>query len=136
MYYGPEFVSKVLDRWENAYGVQLAFSRPDKLIDNAHIEAFAGRLRQECLNQHRFLSLHNARSKIEDRRQMYNKSRPHGALVWHMPAEFPCRCWAAEECEATMGPRNSTLAWHLLRVGIAGAGCSWRSWRQNGGWLL
>src|SRR5437773_12492074 len=62
---GPEFVSKALDRWAYEHHVELSFSRPGKPTDNAHIEAFNGRLRQECLNQHWFLSLHDARSKIE-----------------------------------------------------------------------
>ncbi len=62
---GPEFVSKALDRWAYEHGVELSFSRPGKPTDNAHIEAFNGRLRQECLNQHWFLSLHDAREKIE-----------------------------------------------------------------------
>jgi putative transposase len=92
--------------------VQLAFFRPGKPTDNAHIEAFNGRLRQECLNQHWFLSLQDARSKIEDWRQMYNESRPHGALDWLTPAEFARQCWARQGFEATKEPKNSTLARH------------------------
>lgn len=109
---GPEFVSRVLDRWAYEQGVQLAFSRPGKPTDNAHIEAFNGRLRQECLNQHWFLSLHDARSKIEDWRQMYNESRPHGALDWLTPAEFARQCWAGQESKTTKEPKNSTLERH------------------------
>jgi putative transposase len=89
---GPEFVSKVLDRWAYEHHVELAFSRPGKPTDNAYIEAFNGRLRQECLNQHWFLSLHDARRKIEAWRQGHNESRPHGALGWATPAEFARRC--------------------------------------------
>lgn len=48
---GPECVSKTLERWAYERGVELAFSRPGKPTDNAYIEAFNGRLRQECLNQ-------------------------------------------------------------------------------------
>jgi len=47
---------------------------------NAIIEAFNGRLRQECLNENWFLSLDDARQKVEAWRQEYNKIRPHGAL--------------------------------------------------------
>lgn len=108
----PKFVSKVLDRWAYEQGVKLAFSRPGKPTDTAHSEAFNGRLRQESLNQHWFLPLPDARSKIEDWRQMYNESRPHGALDWLTPAEFACQCWAAEECEVSKEPKNSTLARH------------------------
>ena len=109
---GPESVSKVPDRWAYDQDVQLAFSRPGKPTDNAHIEAFNGRLRQECLHQHWFSSLHNARSKIEDWRQAYNESRPHGALDWLTPAEFTRQCWAWQGFEATPEPKNSTLEWH------------------------
>ena len=89
---GPEFISKVLDRWAYEHRVELAFSRPGKPTDNAHIEAFNGRLRQECLNQHWFLSLADAQTKIEAWRIAYNESRPHGALEWATPAEFALRC--------------------------------------------
>jgi putative transposase len=106
---GPEFVSRVLDRWAYEQGVQLAFSRPGKPTDNAHIEAFNGRLRQECLNQHWFLSLQDARSKIEGWRRMYNESRPHGALDWLTPTEFARQCRAGQECKATKEPKNSSL---------------------------
>ena len=85
-------MSKVLDRWAYESGVELAFSRPGKPTDNAHIEAFNGRLRQECLNQHWFLSLADARAKIEAWRVAYNETRPHGALDWATPAEFARRC--------------------------------------------
>ncbi len=106
---GPEFVSMVLDRWAYEEGVQLTFSRPCKPTDNAHVEAFNGRLRQECLNQHCLLSLHDARSKIEDWRQMYNESQPYGALGGLTPVEFARECWTGKKFEATKKPKNSTL---------------------------
>jgi len=62
---GPEFVSKALDRWAYANSVTLDFSRPGKPTDNAFVESFNGRLRDECLNAHRFLSLADAKAKIE-----------------------------------------------------------------------
>jgi putative transposase len=85
---GPEFVSKVLDRWAYENGVTLDFSRPGKPTDNAFVESFNGRLRDECLNAHWFLSLADARSKIEAWRRQYNESRPHTALGWLTPQEF------------------------------------------------
>jgi putative transposase len=51
---GPEFISKEVDLWAYAHGVVLNFSRPGKSTDNAFIESFNSRLRQECLNEHRF----------------------------------------------------------------------------------
>ena len=85
---GPEFVSKALDRWAYENGVTLDFSRPGKPTDNAFVESFNGRLRDECLNAHWFLSLADAKSKIEAWRRQYNESRPHTALGWLTPQEF------------------------------------------------
>ena len=62
---GPEFISKALDRWAYENGVTLDFPRPGKPTDNAFVESFNGRLRDECLNSHWFLSLADARTKIE-----------------------------------------------------------------------
>lgn len=88
MYYGSEFISKVMDKWAYERGVKLDFSRPGKPTDNAKVESFNGRFRQECLNAHWFLSLDDARSKIGEWRQYYNETRPHSALQWATPAEF------------------------------------------------
>jgi putative transposase len=85
---GPEFTSKRLDQWAYLGGVELDFSRPGKPTDNAFIEAFNGRLREECLNQSWFLSLEDARDKVETWRQEYNGTRPHGALANQAPLEF------------------------------------------------
>jgi len=66
---GSEFISKALDAWAHRHGVRLEFSRPGKPTDNAFIESFNGRLRQECLNQNWFLSLADARETIKNWRQ-------------------------------------------------------------------
>ena len=88
---GSEFISKTMDRWAYEQGVELDFSRPGRPIDNAKIESFNGRLREECLNAHWFLSLDDARSKIEAWRTFYNEARPHTALKWLTPSEFAGR---------------------------------------------
>jgi putative transposase len=85
---GPEFISKALDRWAYENGVTVDFSRPGKPTDNAFVESFTGRLRDECLNTHWFLSLDDARAKIEAWRRDYNESRPHTALGWLTPNEY------------------------------------------------
>ena len=85
---GSEFISKVMDKWAYERGIELDLSRPGKPTDNAKVESFNGRLRQECLNAHWFLSLEDARRKIDEWRQYYNEARPHSALQWAMPAEF------------------------------------------------
>ena len=69
---GSEFISKVLDKWAYENQVTLDFSRPGKPTDNAMIESFNGRFRDECLNCHWFMSIKDAREKIEDWRQEYN----------------------------------------------------------------
>jgi len=88
---GPEFVSKDLDRWAYWNGVTLDFSRPGKPTDNALIESFNARFRQECLNEHWFLTLSDAREKIESWRRAYNEQRPHSSLGNVPPAEFARR---------------------------------------------
>jgi len=85
---GPEFTSKKLDQWAYINHVELDFSRPGKPTDNAFIEAFNGRFREECLNQSWFLSLEDAREKVEVWRSDYNRTRPHGALDNMSPEEF------------------------------------------------
>ena len=77
---GSEFISRDLDLWAYQNNVTLDFSRPGKPTDNAFIEAFNGRLRAECLNTHWFLTLEDARRKLENWRREYNELRPHGAI--------------------------------------------------------
>ncbi len=77
---GSEFISKALDRWAYDNQVTLDFSRPGKPTDNAFIESFNGSFRDECLNVNWFLSLEDAREKIEDWRGEYNGFRPHSSL--------------------------------------------------------
>jgi putative transposase len=85
---GSEFISKVVDAWAHRHCVKLEFSRPGKPTDNAFIESFNGRLRQECLNQNWFLSLDDAKETIENWRQDYNEYRPHSSLGQQTPSEF------------------------------------------------
>jgi putative transposase len=88
---GSEFAGKVMDRWAYENGVELDFSRRGTPTDNALVESFNGRLRQECLNEHWFLSLGDARSKIEAWRPIYNEERPtlhwHGKPRWNSPED-------------------------------------------------
>jgi putative transposase len=85
---GPEFQSKALDAWAHHNHVKLVFSRPGKPVDNTFIEAFNGRVRDECLNQHWFLSLADARRTIERWRESYNTAQPHSALGGRTPSEY------------------------------------------------
>ena len=85
---GPEFDGQVLDKWAYRRAVQLSFIRPGKPNENAYIESFNGKFRDECLNEHWFLSLAHARKVIEDWRIEYNTERPHSSLRNRTPAEF------------------------------------------------
>jgi len=85
---GPEFISKALDAWAYQNGVALEFSRPGKPTDNAFVESFNGHFRQECLDQHWFASLEEARQIIETWRIEYNTERPHQALKYGTPTDF------------------------------------------------
>jgi putative transposase len=105
---GPEFVSKALDHWACEHGVEVSFSRPGKPTDNAHIEAFNGRLRQECLYQHWFLSLSDAHEKVDAWRTLHNETRPHGSLRWATPAEYARQCLARQALTAAREPEAST----------------------------
>jgi putative transposase len=85
---GWEFVGRALDLWAYVNKVRIDFSRPGKPTDNAHVESFNGRLREECLNSHWFVSMQDAKRVIEAWRTDYNESRPHRALDNRTPKEF------------------------------------------------
>ena len=99
---GPEFVSKELDRWAYERKVALNFSRPGNPTDNPFIESFNGSFRDECLNTNWFLSLHDARLKIDSWRRDYNTYRPHSSLQGLTPEEV--------EYEMLNDKENSNLA--------------------------
>lgn len=86
--HGPEFEGQVLDAWAYEAGVQLSFIRPGKPNENAYIESFNGKFRDECLNEHWFISMAQARRIIEDWRIEYNTERPHSSLGNLTPEEF------------------------------------------------
>ncbi len=85
---GPEFAGRLLDQWAFFNQVELDFSRPATPTDNAYIESFNARLRQELLNASWFLSLADARSRMEAWRKEYNQERPHTALKNLTPNEY------------------------------------------------
>jgi putative transposase len=91
---GPEFAGQALDVWAYDQGVRLHFIEPGKPVQNAFIESFNGKMRDECLNEHWFLSLGEARETIEAWRRDYNEVRPHTSLGNRTPQEFTA-CGAA-----------------------------------------
>ena len=86
--HGTEFQSRALEDWAYRRGVQLDFIRPGTPVENAFIESFNGRLRDECLNVNQFTSLEDARTRIEAWRRDYNQRRPHRSLGHLTPNEF------------------------------------------------
>ena len=85
---GPELRGRALDGWADDHGVQLYFIDPGKPTQNAYIESFNGRFREECLNLNWFTSLAEAERIIEDWRIDYNQNRPHSSLNYQTPEEF------------------------------------------------
>jgi putative transposase len=92
--HGPEFEGQVLDAWAYAQCVTLSFIRPGKPVENAYIESFNGRFRDECLNEHWFITMAQARGTIEAWRLEYNTERPHSSLGDLTPEEFARRSLA------------------------------------------
>ena len=88
---GPEFTGKALDQWAYQHGVQLKLIQAGKPTQNAFIESFNGRFRDECLNDHWFTSLYQARILIAAWRRDYNQHRPHSSLDYLTPAEFAAK---------------------------------------------
>lgn len=85
---GPEFTGKALDQWAYEHGVELKLIQAGKPTQNAFIESFNGKLRDECLNEHWFHSLEHARAILRQWRQDYNEYRPHSMLGYKTPAEM------------------------------------------------
>ena len=101
---GGEFVSRAMDAWAYAHDVRLEFIRPGRPVENAFIESFNGRLRDECLNAHIFTSTAEAQRVLDAWRHDYNHVRPHSALQDRTPVE-----WAHGGVDSRV-PRESTAA--------------------------
>lgn len=95
---GPEFSGKSLHDWARRSGVRLNFIAPGKPMQNAYIESFNGRFREECLNEHWFVSINEARLLIEHWRKRYNQIRPHSSIGRIPPDLF------AIQFESTQNP--------------------------------
>ena len=98
---GPEFTGKALDRWAYERGVELRLIQAGKPTQNAYIESFNGKFRDECLNEHWFRTLAEAREIVARWRLDYNQVRPHSAIGYQTPAEFAA-AWCARHAGHTM----------------------------------
>lgn len=85
---GTEFTSRVMLSWAHRRGIVLAFIRPGKPVENAFVESFNGRFRDECLNQHWFLTLDDAKYRIEAFRHFFITKRPHSGLGGLTPQQY------------------------------------------------
>jgi len=85
---GPEYTSKAMFIWSKEQQVTLRFIQPGKPTQNAFVESLNGKLRNECLNQHWFRTLTEARYEIELWRQHYNTIRPYSSLNYLSPAQY------------------------------------------------
>lgn len=85
---GPEFTSRAMDEWAHRRKVKLDFIRPGKPVENAYIESFNGRLRDECLNQNQFVALTEGSVILAAFQREYNDERPHGSLNGLTPKGF------------------------------------------------
>jgi len=101
---GGEFVSRAMDAWAYAHEVRLDFIRPGKPVENAFIESFNGKLRDECLNSHVFSSVVEAQVVLDAWREDYNLVRPHSSLQDRTPAAMGALWVDSRE------PRESTAA--------------------------
>jgi putative transposase len=128
---GCEFTSRVMDHWAYEHGVKLQFIEPGKPIQNAFIESFNSRLREECLNAEVFVSLDDARRKIEQWRQEYNRERPHSSLGYLTPEAFAALTRSAPATR-TAWPAELAGAVQGVPVSVAEPD-SFSSHPQNGG---
>ena len=103
---GPEFSSRHFLSWCLERGIELIQIQPGKPTQNARVESFHGRLREECLNVNWFQNLFDARSKIAAWRTEYNEARPHSSLGYKTPKEFAA-AQAARFDIAERGARDS-----------------------------
>ena len=106
---GPEFIGKVLDQWAYKHKVHLDFIDPGKPIQNAYIESFNGRYRDECLNLHYFTDMNEAREITESWRIDYNTFRPHGSLGGLTPEEFTKKRLQEQEQKQQPNPEGLNL---------------------------
>src|SRR5690606_27992962 len=93
---GPEFTGRALDQWAYERRIELRLIEAGKPMQNAYVESFNGKFRDECLNEHWFRTLCEARAIVTAWRTDYNQRRPHSALGYRTPAEFAA-AWRAQQ---------------------------------------
>lgn len=85
---GPEFTARALDQWAYQNAISLKLIQPGRPMQNGYVESFNGKFRDECLNEHWFSTLAEARAIVATWRQDYNQTRPHSSIDYLTPAEY------------------------------------------------
>ncbi len=88
---GPEFRSKAVQKWAETNGITMAFIEKGKPTQNALVESFNGKLRDECLDQTKFCCVLEAKRELETWRNFYNHERPHSSLKYMTPAAYAAK---------------------------------------------
>jgi len=104
---GPEFTSRAFMAWAQAHGIRHILIEPGRLMQNGYIESFNGKFRNECLNEHWFETLQQARAAITRWRQDYNEVRPHSSCQRMPPAKF-AELHRQRAGDAARTPSNTT----------------------------
>lgn len=107
---GTEFTSKAMLNWSTNTEVRLAFIEPGKPTQNGYIESFNGKLRDECLNQHYFAGLYDAREKLNHWRDIYNQQRPHSSIQYMTPQAFRLAYEQQNQVQTSKEKLSLTLA--------------------------
>jgi putative transposase len=107
---GPEFTSRHFLAWGLERRIELVHIEPGRPVQNAFVESFHGKLRDECLNASWFANLFEARRKIGAWRKEYNEERPHSSLGYLAPGEFARRVAALRSPTAPCAPQLEELA--------------------------
>lgn len=95
---GPEFTSRAFLGWAQLNDIKLDFIQPGKPTQNAFVESFNGRFRDECLNMNWFFDLHEAKRIISDWQDDYNQNRPHSSLGYLSPNEYKRQFFSHIDC--------------------------------------
>jgi len=122
---GPEFTSRAILAWAMEQRVELVHIRPGKPVENAYVESFNGRLRDECLRASWFRNLFDARRQLVRWREHYNRERPHSALQRRTPQEFALAHANARplSAEVGQGDSNAIPSPHTPRPAETGEAC-------------
>ncbi len=118
---GPEFPSRHFLAWCEEHGIAPVPIQPGKPMQNGYLESFSGRLRDECLNANWFISIVDAKQKVERWRVEYNGERPHSSLAYRTPTEYAEVCSELTSRMDAIPPNRPSLVASSTAV-LAGKG--------------